>query len=177
MKNRKTQSALLVAGAAAGAAAASWLGKRRHLEVAVDPSREHMIEPDSAELPIGRSADPAIDEALSRTRQDDTSGSALLAEPLPRGKRSFDDASLDDVWNAMPGFAEDAQSEGYDAVEPEDLGAVWLERATQTTHDARPHASDRNDLPALDELVIIGDDEDEEDEDDEDDDDEELRDL
>jgi hypothetical protein len=138
--------------------------------MAVDASREHMIEPDSAELPIGRSADPAIDVALSRTGQDETSGGALLAEPAPRDRRSFSESSLDEVWNAMPGFAEDAQSEGYDAVEPEDLGAVWLERATQTTHDARPHASDPNDLPALDEMVFSRDEDDEDDEEIEDDD-------
>ncbi len=170
MRNRKTQSALLVAGAAAGAAAATWLGKQRHL-VAIDTSREHMIEPDSAELPIGRSADPAIDDALSRTRQDETSGGALLSEPAPRARRPFSESSLDEVWNAMPGFAEGAQSEGYDAVEPEDLGAVWLERATQTTHDARPHASDPNDLPALDEMIVNHDEEEDEEDDEIDDDD------
>lgn len=113
-----------------------------------------MIEPDSAELPIGRSADPAIDDSLARTRQDDTSGGALLSEPAPGGRRSFSESSLDEVWNAMPGFTDGEQSGGYDAVEPEDLGAVWLERATQTTHDTRPRGSDPNDLPALDEMIV-----------------------
>ncbi len=169
MRNRKTQSALLVAGAAAGAAAASWLGKRRHL-TAVDTSREHMIEPESAELPVGRSADPEIDEALWRSRaaHDQTSGAALLADEPPQRERSFRAMSLDEVWNAMPGFAEGEQSEGYDAVSPEDMGAVWLERATQTTHETNPHASDPNDVPSLDQLAVRHDDELDEDEEDED---------
>ena len=155
MTNRKAQSALLVAGAAAGVAAAAWLGKRRHL-TAVATSREHMIEPERAELPVGRSADPAIDEALSRSwsARDETSGAALLTDDEPRSQRQFGDMSLDEVWNAMPGFAEGEQSEGYDAVSPEDMGTVWLERATQTTHEAKPHASDPNDLPPLDQLAV-----------------------
>jgi len=175
----------LVAGAAAGAVAATWLGKRRHLRAVepsreprvepreprveprehrvdrVDPSREHMVESDSAELPIGRSADPAIDYALSRSRSahEETSGGSLLAEDELRDGRTFRDGSLDEVWNAMPGFAEGEQSEGYDAVMPEDMGAVWLERATQTTHEANPHASDPNDVPSLDQLAVRRDDE------------------
>jgi hypothetical protein len=162
VRNRKTQSALLVAGAAAGAAAATWLGKRRHL-AAVDPSREHMVEPESAELPIGRSADPAIDDALSRTRSgyDQTSGAALLTDYEAPTERAFRDQSLDEVWNATPGFAEGEQSEGYDAVAPEDMGAVWLERATQTTHESNPHASDPSDVPPLDQLAVRYEEEDE----------------
>jgi hypothetical protein len=125
-----------------------------------DPSRERMVEPERPELPIGRSADPAIDDALSRTRsaRDQTSGAALLAED-ESGPHAFRDLSLDEVWNATPGFAEGEQSEGYDAVTPEDLGAVWLERATQTTHEANPHASDPNEMPALDQLAVRHDDE------------------
>ena len=169
MRNRKTQSALLVAGAAAGAAAATWLGKRRHLS-AVDTNREHMVEPESAELPVGRSADPAIDETLSRSRaaDDQTSGAALLTDLTdyePRTERAFRDLSLDEVWNATPGFAEGEQSEGYDAVSPEDMGAVWLERATQTTHEANPHASDPSDVPPLDQLAVRHEDELDDDED------------
>jgi len=120
-----------------------------------------MVEPDSAELPIGRSADPAIDYALSRSRsrREETSGGSLLADDELREQRTFRDGSLDEVWNAMPGFAEGEQSEGYDAVMPEDMGAVWLERATQTTHEANPHASDPNDVPSLDQLAVRRDDE------------------
>ena len=133
-----------------------------------------MVEPDSVELPIGRSADPAIDRALSRTRSayDETSGGALLTEDEPRRHDAFRDQSLDEVWNAMPGFAEGEQSEGYDAVTPEDLGAVWLERATQTTHEANPHASDPNEVPALDQLAVRHDEELDDDDDELDDDDE-----
>ena len=113
-----------------------------------------LIEPESAELPIGRSADPEIDAALSRNRlpQDDTSGAALLAEP-ERERRSDFDLALDDVWSSTPGIAEPEQSEGYDAVIPEDMGAVWIERATQTTHEHRPHTSDPSDNPDLEDLV------------------------
>ena len=67
---------------------------------------------------------------------------------------SSTDASLDEVWNSLPGLAEGEQSEGYDAVTPEDLGTVWLERATQTTHESRPHGSDPNDVPDLESLLV-----------------------
>jgi hypothetical protein len=166
----------LVAGAAAGAVAAgalaaSWLGKRRskgseadHEALRRDLAADTTVEqhrsfdygalddgprddgalvdgaaeadelsrdPESLELPIGRSADPEIDGRLTHT-----------------------DASLDEIWNALPGFAEGEQTEGYDAVTPEDLGAVWLERATQTTHDHLPHASDPMDTPSPEGLTI-----------------------
>jgi hypothetical protein len=166
----------LVAGAAAGAVAAgalaaSWLGKRRSKGGEADPEAlrrdlatdttveqhrsfdygalddgprddgalddggtetdEASGDPESLELPIGRSADPEIDGRLTHT-----------------------DASLDEIWNALPGFAEGEQTEGYDAVTPEDLGAVWLERATQTTHEHLPHASDPMDTPSLEGLTI-----------------------
>jgi hypothetical protein len=191
VKNKRTQSALLVAGAAAGAVAATWLGRRRLrampaptndllepdvIEAArapllqpegsdaaervsadiLGPARAHLVEPDSAELPLGRSADPDIDRTLSRRHlpQDDTSGGALFGDVEPRPEREPSDASLDEVWNAMPGLVGAEQTEGYDAVEPEDLGAVWLERATQTTHEQRPQASDPNDVPDLDALLV-----------------------
>jgi hypothetical protein len=175
--NRTMKSALVVAGAAAGvAAAANWLGKKRHLKAVkarpealatpaeresglqqVSPReslRESMIEPDSAELPVGRSADPEIDASLSHgASPDETSGASLLAE-YDSGRRSSDiDLALDDVWSSTPGIAEPEQSEGYDAVLPEDLGTVWIQRATQTTHEDRPHASDPSDLPQLDGLI------------------------
>lgn len=168
----------MVAGAAVGAAAATWLGKRRLASV---PSRDRLIEPESAELPLGRSADPEIDDALSRTMlpQDQTSGATLLAGEQRFADESPTDASLDEVWNSLPGIAEGEQSEGYDAVSPEDLGAVWLERATQTTHEDRPHGSDPNDIPELEDLLVSQatiatshQDDDEEDVDEENDDDE-----
>lgn len=116
-----------------------------------------MIEPESAELPVGRSADPDIDASLSRTRlpQEETSGSSLLAEAESNRSRDID-LALDDVWSAAPGLAEPEQSEGYDAVVPEDMGAVWIERATQTTHEQRPHASDPQEVPQLEDLVSQG---------------------
>lgn len=175
MKNRKAQSALLVAGAAAGVVAAAWMNKRRlravpPLEESTPPERSalpsvddsdpdlvgSLLEPESAELPIGRSADPEIDESLSRRYlpQDETSGAALLGDLEPSPESDAGDASLDEVWNSMPGLVGGEQTEGYDAVQPEDLGAVWLERATQTTHDERPHLSDPNDVPNLDALVM-----------------------
>jgi hypothetical protein len=113
-----------------------------------------MIEPESAELPLGRSADPEIDASLSHgVEPGETSGASLRAE-YDAAPRSGDiDLALDDIWSSTPGIAEPEQSEGYDAVLPEDLGAVWIQRATQTTHEDRPHASDPNDLPDLDALV------------------------
>jgi hypothetical protein len=135
-------------------AAASWL-KRRQL-VDVSTGSDELVEPESAELPIGRSADPDIDDALSRRLlpQDDTSGGALLAKSEPFANEATTDASLDETWNSLPGIAEGEQSEGYDAVSPEDLGSVWLERATQTTHEARPPGSDPNDVPDVDSLLV-----------------------
>jgi hypothetical protein len=154
VSKRTAKSAWLVAGAAAGAAAATWLQRRQLVDVST--SADELVEPESAELPIGRSADPAIDDALSRTMlpQDETSGSALLGKSEPFADESTTDASLDEVWNSLPGIAEGEQSEGYDAVTPEDLGAVWLERATQTTHESRPHGSDPNELPDIENLLV-----------------------
>lgn len=143
-----------MAGAAAGVAAATWLKRRQLVDVSTDAVE--LVEPESAELPIGRSADPAIDDSLSRKLlpQDETSGSALLANPEPFAGEATTDASLDEVWNSLPGIAEGEQSEGYDAVSPEDMGSVWLERATQTTHESRPHGSDPNDVPDLESLLV-----------------------
>jgi hypothetical protein len=152
--NRATQSALLAVGAAAGvAAAATWLNRRRL--TAVNTSSDERIEPESAELPVGRSADPDVDGALSRKLlpQDDTSGAALYAEREPPSVDELRSESLDDIWNA-PGIDEGERGEGYDAVNPESLGAVWLERATQTTHDPRHDASDSTGFSELDELTI-----------------------
>jgi len=170
--NRMTQSALLVAGVAAAGAAAVTLfelrrltggrgkGQQKALEriqpapvgpapVSLERFEPEHVEPESATLPIGRSADPEIDEALSRQQlpQDDTSGAVLLGEPKPASPPEVD---LDDIWQSEPNIAEDSQSEGYDAVTPEDLGSVWLERATQTTHDAHVRSDDMPDLVALD---------------------------
>lgn len=153
VSNRTAKSAWVVAGAAAGAAAATWLRRRQLVDVS---SSAELVEPESAELPIGRSADPAIDGALSRTLlpQDETSGSALLGDSESFANESTTDASLDEVWNSLPGIAEGEQSEGYDAVTPEDMGAVWLERATQTTHEARPHGSDPSEIPDVENLLV-----------------------
>jgi len=139
-------------GAAAGAAAATWLNRWR-LSV-VNTSSDELIEPESAELPLGRSADPQVDEALSRKMlpQDDTSGAALYGEREPSGEEPIPD-SLEEIFDV--GSADEGErGEAYDAVNPESLGAVWLERATQTTHDARLDASNPNDLPELDELTL-----------------------
>lgn len=143
-----------MAGAAAGLAAASWLKRRNLVDVSTDS--DELVEPESAELPVGRSADPDIDDALSRKLlpQDETSGAALLAGSEPFANEETTDASLDETWNSLPGIAEGEQSDGYDAVSPEDLGSVWLERATQTTHEARPHGSDPSDIPDVESLLV-----------------------
>jgi len=143
-------------GAAAGvAAAATWINKRR-LSV-VNTSSDALIEPESAELPIGRSADPEVDEALSRTRlpQEETTGATLQAERQPFVDEPLSDGSLDDIWNAGARVDEaGAESEDYDAVNPESLGGVWLERATQTTHGNRAHGSDPSDLAELETVSV-----------------------
>jgi len=169
-KNAK-HSALLVAGAAV-AAAAAYIG-RRHLSVVkprvvkppvvkapiIEP-RNDLVALESAELPVGRSADPEIDAFLppKRLPRDETSGGMWRGENELPGEMLSEtpgsEVGLDEIWNSLPGFAEGEQTEGYDAVAPEDLGAVWLERATQTTHEERPHASDPSDIPGLDELLV-----------------------
>jgi hypothetical protein len=118
--------------------------------------RAERVDPDSAEPPLDRSPDPELDHALSRKLlpRDETSGATLQLERTPSGRDSLSDASLDEVWSSLPGIAEGGQSEGYDAVSPEDLGSVWLERATQTAHDGRPRASDSRELPALEDLLV-----------------------
>jgi len=115
-----------------------------------------LIDRDAPELPVGRSADPEIDDSIPSKRlpRDDTSGSRWRGEDEPPSEAPRSEAGLDEIWNALPGFAEGEQTEGYDAVAPEDLGTVWLERATQTTHEERPHASDPNDIPGLSELLV-----------------------
>jgi hypothetical protein len=167
---------LVVAGAAvAASAAAAGLGGRRRLRkiggdsgygavrsddpgyiVALDPSYDRLIERDSAELPIVHSADPEIESTLSQDEPfgEPTSGAALFAEHDQRPRRGRDEAALDELWNATPGFAEGEQTEGYDAVSPEDWGAVWLERATQTTHEDRPHPSDPSEVPDIEGLSV-----------------------
>lgn len=139
-------------GAAAGVAAATWLNRRR-LSL-VNTSSDERVEPESAELPLGRSADPDVDEGLSRKLlpQDETSGGTLYAERESRLDESSRE-SLDDIWNAGS-IDEGERGEGYDAVNPESLGAVWLERATQTAHESRLDAGNPNALPELEELMI-----------------------
>lgn len=161
MKTSAATPALWVAGAAVGAAAL-WLGKRHFSQVSA--SHGELLGqdsgepdgPDSAELPIGHSADPEIDGALTHHRLaiDSTSGASFFGEPEPPPELHYREPPLDDLWNALPGMSEGEQTEGYDAVTPEDLGAVWLERATQTTHEHRPHASDPSDIPNIEDLAV-----------------------
>ena len=158
MTKRATGPVILVAGAAAAAAAAATYIGRRRLSV-VRTRQPGLIEPESVELPVGRSADPEIDARTGEHRaNDETSGGLLRGEYEPaaegRGQAHTMDAALDEIWNSLPGFAEGEQTEGYDAVMPEDLGAVWLERATQTTHETRPHASDPSEVPELENLLV-----------------------
>jgi hypothetical protein len=167
-----------VAGAAvAASAAAAWLGSKRLRKTSperlgssdsearerererdadgFDPSYDRLVERDSQELPIGHSADPELDRELFHTKpEDQTSGASLFGEPEEPPRRGRDDAALDEIWNATPGFAEGEQTEGYDAVSPEDWGAVWLERATQTTHEDRPHPNDPNDVPDVEDMSM-----------------------
>jgi hypothetical protein len=123
---------------------------------AVDTSRDALVEPGAAELPLGRSADPVIDASLSRNRlpQDETSGAALLGDAEEPRSLSEVDLALGDVWSSSPDEA--PQSEGYDAVSPEDLGAVWIERATQTSSEHRSHASPAEELSPLEDLMSQG---------------------
>jgi len=155
-KSIKTQSALILAGAAAGVAAA-WLGRHRLTLVrggrsesdgttrnsdvvpasrALDAEETPFFEPESAELPLGRSADPDIESALSRKYlpQDDTTGATLFGDDEPESGPA--EVALDaGIWDALPELAEPGRAEGYDAVAPEELGSVWLERATETTRE------------------------------------------
>lgn len=183
MKHRTTQSALLVAGAAAGVAALAWVGRRRPTGPAapkaaghddeqtavrrrpqpsqrdpgadgfVELASEDLIEAERPELPIGRSADPAIDDELLFTGERDATSGALFSEPEPDRPVS-EDISLEQIWDAAPRTEKEPPTEGYDAVAPEDLGSVWLERATETAREDRLYTSDPAEPAALDELMV-----------------------
>jgi hypothetical protein len=64
----------------------------------------------------------------------EVSSASLLGDAAPESTPAD---SLDDLWRAVPDVAEPEQSDGYDATAPEDLGAVWLARATETEPDPR----------------------------------------
>jgi hypothetical protein len=115
----------------------------------VEPVSEDLIESERPELPIGRSADPAIDDELRSRERDETSGAALFPDPEPDRPIS-EDISLEQIWDAAPRD----QTEAYDAITPEDLGSVWLERATQTAREERTYSSDPADPAALDDLMV-----------------------
>lgn len=140
-KSNRQKSGLLLAGAAAGVALA-WLGRRRSSAATIQEgslASEDLQTPvaaASAELPLGPSADPTIDHELSRKHlpQNDTSGASLFGDEAPDSTPAD---SLDDLWRAVPDLAASEELDGYDATAPEDLGAVWLERATETEPDPR----------------------------------------
>ncbi|HEY6081361.1 MAG TPA: hypothetical protein VIW29_21245 [Polyangiaceae bacterium] len=110
---------------------------------------------------MGRSADPELDGPLSRRLlpQDDTSGATLRGAPVDV-EAPLSEPSLDDVWRSLAEddarAAEndgDRQSAGYDAVSPEDLGATWLGRATQTGDEVRPHGA-QGAAPSLEDSLV-----------------------
>lgn len=121
MKSRKQQTALVFAGVAAGAAAA-WIGHRQLSLVA--SNKAPRIEPPPIEPFL---VDPA----------------ALDVEPAP----DTVPGEAKEVWGVEPELSElEEELEGYDAVAPEDLGSVWLTRATQTS--AEPHTQLINQISA-----------------------------
>ena len=77
-----------------------------------------------------------------------------MGEHRPFDDEATVDRSLHEIWNSIPASAEGEPSEGYDAVDPENLGSVWLERATQTTHEARSHSGAAEDMLELEGLTV-----------------------
>lgn len=134
MNSRKHQTAFVWAGVAAGAAAAAWLG-RKHLRLVPRPSDTPRIEPPPIEPFLVHG--PASELGPATEPEPFGVGRSQLApEDLPPPSNAED---FRDLWRVEPEMAElDEGAEGYDAVAPEDLGTVWLSRATQTAQDS-PH--------------------------------------
>jgi hypothetical protein len=126
VKSKKQQTAMVLAGVAAVGAAAAWLG-RRHLRLVPPPSEVPNIAPPPIEAFLVEGSAAWDVEVPPDTVP------APLSVPAPS---STEDIS--DLWRAEPELRElnEGDIEGYDAVAPEDLGTVWLSRATQTADDS-----------------------------------------
>jgi hypothetical protein len=142
--NRKQQSAIVLAGAGVAAAgvAAAWLG-RRHLRLVHGPS----------EAPVSQLPDSA--PRLSELRR----AEPRLAEPRLAEFRDTEphvvDPRVESLRAPLPlQVGEPEQTEGYDAVDPETLGSVWLERATQTADEPKLSIIDASLAPEVEDFLI-----------------------
>jgi hypothetical protein len=123
-------------------------------ELGEDWSEAPAVEPESAELPLGRAADRDIDDYLSRSRlpQPESSGTVLL-ETRDRHAIAFDAGRFDegDALSAMPHPHIHARVsvDDYDAINPEELGSAFLSRATETWSVPQ----DEDDIDGLTEAV------------------------
>lgn len=137
--NRKQQTAIVFAGAAGVAAAgvaAAWLG-RRHLRLVRADSEPVSELPDSApRLSELRRAEPRIAEARETEPHIIDPRVESLRAPLPLQ------------------VGEPEQTEGYDAVDPEALGSVWLERAMQTADEPKLSIIDASLAPEVEDFLI-----------------------
>lgn len=105
-----------------------------------------LVDTGAVEVPVGHSSDASYDDELDHAKlvQPDTTG-ASLQEPFERTFGMFEDLETENLTaqnhgrasiTAQPKRAEDHElfpfeDEHYDAVEPEDLGALFLSRATE----------------------------------------------
>jgi hypothetical protein len=103
-----------------------------------DTAGKPLRDLDALEVPLGHSADPDLDALLTdeATAALESTGSALRTsiaasgvheELTPRQKRLDAQVSL----TARPSDESLANDDAYDAVAPDDLGAEWLNRATE----------------------------------------------
>lgn len=129
MKNKTQQTAMVLAGVAAVGAAA-WLG-RRHLRLVPPPSETPRIEPPPIEA--------FLVEGSAASELEMAPDTMPAPSSIPAPSTSED---ISDLWRVEPELTElnEGDIEGYDAIAPEDLGSVWLSRATQTADDSSRRA-------------------------------------
>ncbi len=126
---------MVLAGVAAGAAAA-WLG-HRHLRL-VASNNVPRIQP------------PAIEPFLVDPE--------AVADVEPPPDTLPVDSDLKELWGVEPELSElEEELEGYDAVAPEDLGSVWLSRATQTSAEPHTHLVNQISAPEPEDGSILED--------------------
>jgi hypothetical protein len=137
--NRKQQSAIVLgaAGVAAAGVAAAWFG-RRHLRLVRGESESPVSQlPDSApRLSELRHAVPRLAEFRETEPHIVDPRVESLRAPLPLQ------------------IGEPEQTEGYDAVDPEALGSVWLERATQTADEPQLSIIDGSLAPQVEDFLM-----------------------
>jgi hypothetical protein len=144
---------MVLAGVAAVGAAAAWLG-RRHLRLVPPPTESLLSGPSSSPPLEPPPIEPFLVEASAADFEfigPDSSG----PESEPRTER---DSELKELWGVEPELSElEEELDAYDAVDPEDLGSVWLSRATQTSAEPHTHLINQISAPEPEDGSILED--------------------